>query len=70
MTEIFKCRKSGTKCCAPKSMIREAMGHKEEDSVNQESVVHETISAVSATTNPPATEFSSTSKYFMLSAES
>jgi len=24
MTEIFKCRKAGTKCCAPKSLIKEA----------------------------------------------
>lgn len=28
MTDIFKCRKSGTKCCAQKSAIREAIGHK------------------------------------------
>lgn len=26
MTEIFKCRKMGTKCCAPKYLIREAIG--------------------------------------------
>ncbi|CAH1120964.1 unnamed protein product [Ceutorhynchus assimilis] len=30
MTEIFKCRKSGTKCCAPKSSIKEALGQKDE----------------------------------------
>lgn len=23
MTELFKCKKSGTQCCAPKSLIRE-----------------------------------------------
>lgn len=30
MTEIFKCTKAGTKCCAPKSMIKEALGQKED----------------------------------------
>jgi hypothetical protein len=25
MTDIFKCRKSGTQCCAPKSVIREIL---------------------------------------------
>lgn len=30
MTELFKCRKSGTKCCAPKSLIKEALGQKDE----------------------------------------
>lgn len=28
MTEIFKCKKSGTQCCAPKSVIREVMDQK------------------------------------------
>ncbi|KAK4871943.1 hypothetical protein RN001_016067 [Aquatica leii] len=32
MTEVFKCRKPATKCCAPKSLIREALGHKDSDS--------------------------------------
>lgn len=31
MTEVFKCRKAGTKCCAPKSLIREALGQKPEN---------------------------------------
>ncbi|XP_071451830.1 protein masquerade [Hetaerina americana] len=26
MTDVFKCRKSGTQCCAPKSQIRERLG--------------------------------------------
>jgi len=26
MTELFKCRKHGTQCCAPKSIIREKLG--------------------------------------------
>ncbi|XP_008487216.1 protein masquerade, partial [Diaphorina citri] len=28
MTEIFKCKKSGTQCCAPKSVIREVLDQK------------------------------------------
>lgn len=64
MTEIFKCRKSGTKCCAPKSLIREALGHKEIDKIHQESTIQEPISTImSTTTNQPITEFSSTSQY-------
>lgn len=31
MTEVFKCRKMGTKCCAPKSLIRETLGQKDEE---------------------------------------
>lgn len=38
MTEIFKCRKAGTKCCAPKSMIKEALGQKD-DSPAKESTI-------------------------------
>ncbi|XP_060537033.1 protein masquerade isoform X2 [Cylas formicarius] len=34
MTEIFKCRKAGTKCCAPKSLIKEAVGQKDEPNIN------------------------------------
>lgn len=37
MTELFKCRKSGTKCCAPKYLIREASGYKEDESTKTES---------------------------------
>uniref|UniRef100_A0AAR5PVP1 Peptidase S1 domain-containing protein n=1 Tax=Dendroctonus ponderosae TaxID=77166 RepID=A0AAR5PVP1_DENPD len=33
MTELFKCRKTGTKCCASKSLIKEALGQKDENSV-------------------------------------
>ena len=28
MTDLFKCRKSGTQCCAPKSVIREHLDKK------------------------------------------
>lgn len=31
MTEVFKCKKFGTKCCAPKTLIKEALGQKEEE---------------------------------------
>lgn len=62
MTEIFKCRKSGTKCCAPKSLIREALGHNGIDKIHQESTIQEPISTmISTTTSQPITEFSSTS---------
>lgn len=30
MTEVFKCKKSGTKCCAPKSLIKEVLGQSDE----------------------------------------
>ncbi|RZC36844.1 serine proteinase stubble, partial [Asbolus verrucosus] len=47
MTELFKCRKSGTKCCARKSLIKEALGQKEE-STHKEStsaiIDHTTVS--------------------------
>ena len=44
MTEMFKCRKSGTKCCAPKSLIKEALGQKENSSnlSTQPSIDHTT----------------------------
>lgn len=29
MTDVFKCKKPGTKCCSPKTLIRE-VGHKDE----------------------------------------
>jgi len=28
MTDLFRCHKSGTQCCAPKSMIREVLDQK------------------------------------------
>lgn len=43
MTEIFKCRKIGTKCCAPKSIIREALGEKENEETSPENIVHGSI---------------------------
>jgi hypothetical protein len=49
MTELFKCRKSGTKCCAPKSLIKEALGQKEESThkvSTQANVDHTTVSAL------------------------
>jgi kallikrein len=29
MTDVFKCRKSGTQCCAPKSVIREVLDQRQ-----------------------------------------
>lgn len=28
MTDVFKCRKTGTQCCAPKSLIRDVLDSK------------------------------------------
>ncbi|XP_063928844.1 protein masquerade isoform X2 [Zophobas morio] len=65
MTEMFKCRKSGTKCCAPKSLIKEALGQKENSSnlSTQPSIDHTTAvvpdtsqkstKAISTTSKPP-----------------
>lgn len=50
MTEIFKCRKPGTKCCAPKSLIREALGQKPEN-----------ISIIKSTTEQTTSSFFTTS---------
>lgn len=51
MTELFKCRKSGTKCCAPKSMIREVMGFKEDGPIGQtDNTIQHTSSSQSSTT--------------------
>ncbi|KAJ8983511.1 hypothetical protein NQ317_012002, partial [Molorchus minor] len=52
MTEIFKCRKVGTKCCAPKTMIKEALGIKEDAPVKDSTV--QPIS-ISFTTPSPVT---------------
>ncbi|VVD00288.1 unnamed protein product [Leptidea sinapis] len=41
MTDVFKCKKAGTQCCAPKSKVQEAMG------------VHRNDSYPLAVTHPP-----------------
>lgn len=50
MTELFKCRKAGTKCCAPKTLIREALGQKPEN-----------VSIVKSTTELTTTPYFTTS---------
>lgn len=52
MTDVFKCRKSGTKCCAPKSLIKEAISGKDE-ATEKESTVPPKISY---TTQKPVIE--------------
>ncbi|KAJ8955423.1 hypothetical protein NQ318_003521 [Aromia moschata] len=57
MTEIFKCRKAGTKCCAPKSLIKEALGSKEEvpakeSTIQSISIPYTTPSSVTLTPAP------------------
>lgn len=59
MTEVFKCRKSGTKCCAPKSLIREITGAKEEDGVSVKNTTP--IAASPAFTTPWHTTLNDTS---------
>ncbi|CAH1979410.1 unnamed protein product [Acanthoscelides obtectus] len=57
MTEIFKCKKAATKCCAPKSMIKEALGQKEdyplkESTIPPISIQYTTPSTVTLTPSP------------------
>ncbi|XP_068916507.1 protein masquerade isoform X1 [Tenebrio molitor] len=63
MTELFKCRKSGTKCCAPKSLIKEALGQKEESThkvSTQANVDHTTVSALDTSQALEPTKIAST----------
>ncbi|XP_065165518.1 protein masquerade [Atheta coriaria] len=74
MTEVFKCRKSGTKCCAPKSLIREITGAKEEDGVSVKNTTpiaaspafttpwHTTLNDTSALTTPDGLKSGTTGK--------
>lgn len=60
MTEVFKCRKSGTKCCAPKSLIKETIGQKDDtikDSTMSVSLPYTTQSSVTLTTPSQCTYF-------------
>lgn len=61
MTEIFKCRKAGTKCCAPKTLIREALGHKDNEP-HPENTVHDPVIRPYNTTPHAITEYPPTSK--------
>lgn len=56
MTDVFKCRKSGTKCCAPKSLIKEAISGKDEPTEKESTVPPK----LSYTTQKPVTEEAST----------
>ncbi|KAK5639600.1 hypothetical protein RI129_012092 [Pyrocoelia pectoralis] len=61
MTEIFKCRKSTMKCCAPKSLIREALEHKHSDSSQTSQIITSQPNNVVLTTIAPTiAELSST----------
>lgn len=66
MTEIFKCRKAGTKCCAPKSLIREALGQKDNDPQPEDTVQDPVVRPMNTTPhNPnPITEYPPISKKF------
>lgn len=67
MTELFKCRKSGTKCCAPKSMIREVMGFKEETPSGQtdSAIQHTSVVSQSSTTAHAILPSTFSSEYFI-----
>ncbi|KAL3290114.1 hypothetical protein HHI36_023481 [Cryptolaemus montrouzieri] len=56
MTDVFKCRKSGTKCCAPKSLIKEAATGKDEIAEKDSTVPP----SVSYSTQKPIIDFTST----------
>lgn len=36
MTDLFKCRKTGTQCCAPKTRIQEMIGSKQQQNEGQQ----------------------------------
>lgn len=38
MTDLFKCRKTGTQCCAPKSKIQEKLDNKQQQTEGQQSI--------------------------------
>ncbi|XP_031335735.1 protein masquerade-like isoform X1 [Photinus pyralis] len=59
MTEIFKCRKSTMKCCAPKSLIREAMEHKHSE-ISSQINTSQSNNAVLTTMTPSIAESSPT----------
>lgn len=50
MSDLFKCKKPGTKCCAPKSSIKEILDKNDEDYPSQEAVTQATT-----ITYPPTT---------------
>ncbi|XP_056646484.1 protein masquerade [Diorhabda sublineata] len=58
MTEIFKCKKGGTKCCAPKSLIKDVLSQKDDTSVDENTIHSMSISFTTlspATHTPPTT---------------
>lgn len=63
MTEIFKCRKAGTKCCAPKSLIREALGHIDPEPHPEDTVHDPVIRPFNTTPSHTITEYAPTSKF-------
>lgn len=50
MTDLFKCKKPGTKCCAPKSSIKEILDKNDEDLPSKEAATQPTT-----ITYPPST---------------
>ncbi|XP_018571287.1 serine proteinase stubble isoform X2 [Anoplophora glabripennis] len=50
MTEIFKCRKPGTKCCAPKTLIKETLGQGDVSHIEESTMPSVGISYTTPTT--------------------
>ncbi|XP_030756473.1 protein masquerade [Sitophilus oryzae] len=51
LTDVFKCKKPGLKCCAPKSLIKEVLGQKDEVGIKEST----TNPGSSYTMQPPVT---------------
>lgn len=64
MTEIFKCRKAGTKCCAPKSSIREALGQQDTEPQPENTIQDPVVSPMNTTPHSPTTEYPPISNQF------
>lgn len=69
MTEIFKCRKVGTKCCAPKSLIREILGEKDNEPQPENSIHDPIIRPVNTTPHNIVTENPSISIFFLFTTD-
>ncbi|XP_076261682.1 trypsin-like serine protease domain-containing protein masquerade [Rhynchophorus ferrugineus] len=59
LTDVFKCKKPGLKCCAPKSLIKEALGQKDDGAIKESTTLIPGPSyTVPPVTMPTTTEIS------------
>lgn len=68
MTEIFKCKKPGTKCCAPKSLIKEKLGGSNISHIEETTIPSVGISYTTPTTVMLTVTSSKVILYFMQSS--